>query len=143
MAFKMRINFVDVIVSNTLENIVVNNQPIGFKFDIRLSDYRGMYLSCIKAMKLVVDGKSYDPSLVRLCVNNKEFIESQLPSLTSEYWHLLDQATIKVIDLEGLNKGKHTIDLTLDFRVPYLPLPTAKGEYMTLDSSGQKEMEIH
>lgn len=139
---KMRINFVDVIVDESLKPIFVNGKKAGFEFQVRLSDYRGLYLSCIKSLELIVDGKVYDKKLVRFCLNGKQLIESQLHSAVTEFWHMLEPATIKVVDLKGLESGLHEIKLNLDIRIPYLPLPGLSGEYMTLDSSGQKRMEI-
>lgn len=142
MGFSMRINFVDVIVADSLRAVNVHGENVGFEFDIRLSDYRGMYLSCIKDFSLKINSKDYDPSVVRFCLNGKEFIASQLPGLTSEYWFMLDCATIKVIDLIGLDQVENEIDLTLNLRVPYLPIPGGKNEYITLNSSGVKRLEM-
>lgn len=139
---KMRINFVDVIVENSLKSIFINEKRAGYEFKIRLSDYRGLYLSCIELFELKVDGKKVDPKLVRFCLNGKQFIYSQLSSLISEFWHMLEPATIKVVDLQGLEEGEHDIELTLELRIPYLPLPGGNGQFMTLDSSGQKRLEI-
>ena len=37
MGFAMRMNFVDVVVDDSLKNVKVNGKNIGYQFDIRLS----------------------------------------------------------------------------------------------------------
>ena len=39
MGFAMRMNFVDVVVSDSLKNYYVDNKKMGYQFDIRLSYY--------------------------------------------------------------------------------------------------------
>ena len=45
MGFAMRMNFVDVIVDDSFKNYYVNGKKMGYQFDIRLSYYRGHFLS--------------------------------------------------------------------------------------------------
>lgn len=62
MGFSMRINFVDVIITDSLRPVVIHGENVGFEFDIRLSDYRGMYLSCIKDFFLKIN-------LYKVCIS--------------------------------------------------------------------------
>ena len=57
MGFAMRMNFVDVVVDDSLKNVKVNGKNIGYQFDIRLSYYRGHFLSVIDEFGIKVDGK--------------------------------------------------------------------------------------
>mgnify|MGYP000470738432 FL=1 len=47
MGFAMRMNFVDVVVSDSLKHYYVDGKKMGYQFDIRLSYYRGHFLSVI------------------------------------------------------------------------------------------------
>lgn len=144
MSFSMRINFVDVIVDDSLKNIQVNNNNVGYQFDIRLSYYRGIFLSCANSFHLTVDGKEIPNELISFKVNNKEFFVDQLQYLTSEFWNVLDPATIVINDLTGIEEGNHEIKLDFFLRVPYLPLPGGEGEnnYVPLNSSGEKTLSL-
>lgn len=142
MGFSMRINIVDVICDDSLESIVVNDKKVGYAFDIRLSYYRGAFLSCIDAFELEVDGEIVDPQDITFGINGKTIAISQLSNCVSEFWQLIQPARIEVIKEGGLTEGEHDINLKLILRVPYLPIPIGDGEhmYMPLDSCGQKKL---
>lgn len=144
MAFSMKLPFVDVVCDNSLKNTFVNGKKLGYEFQIRLSNYRGHYLSCIKEFGVVVDGKEIDSTDLTFCLNDKEFAVAQLPYLISEFWNIVDSATIKVFAPGGLQEGEHQIDITLILRIPYLPTPGSKKEhdYALLDSCGSKQLTL-
>ena len=89
MGFSMRINFVDVICDDSLRNSYINGLKKGYEFDIRLSYYRGLFLSCVNSFALTVDGEEVPNSEVTFSINGKEFFVDQLSSLSSEFWQLL------------------------------------------------------
>ena len=144
MAFAFRLNYVDVICDNSLKNTYTNSKKNGFEFDVRLSYYRGLFLSCIDKLELFVNDEKVCDSDITFCLNNKEFSVNQLPHLISEFWQLTEPAKILVRKPNGLPLGKHHIKLDLMLRVPYLPLPGADGQriYMPLDSCGEKTFEL-
>lgn len=145
MAFAMRINFVDVICDNSLKNTYVNGKKNGFAFDIRLSNYRGHYLSCIDEFKVTVDGEEIRDADISFGINNKEFHVTQFPYLITEFWQLLESAHIKVHRLGGLSAGEHHIKVHLMLRIPYMPLSASAEDtkYMPLDSCGEKILCIN
>jgi hypothetical protein len=140
MAFAMRINFVDVICDNSLKNTYINGKKNGFEFDIRLSYYRGHYLSCIDEFKVTVDGEEIADEDITFSINNKEFYVKQFPYLTNEFWQLLEPAHIKIHRPGGLSVGEHSIKVHLMLRIPYMPLSASAYDtrYMPLDSCGEK-----
>lgn len=144
MSFAMRVNFVDVVCDNSLKNEYINGQKAGYSFDIRLSYYRGHFLSDIDVFEVEVDGETVKPEDVAFCINGKEFAVYELREAYTEFWRLLDPAKIKVYHLGGLFQGRHHIKIKLMMRVPYLPLPGGVNEhtYMPLDACGEKTLEI-
>ncbi|MCM8709935.1 DUF6379 domain-containing protein [Clostridium sp. SYSU_GA19001] len=144
MAFAMRINYVDVVCDDSLKNTYVNGKKTGFEFCIRLSYYRGHYLSCIDEFKITVDGEEIADEDVTFGINNKEFNVKQFPYLISEFWQLLEPAHIKVHRPGGLSAGEHNIKVHLMLRIPYMPLSASAEdtEYMPLDSCGEKVLCI-
>ena len=144
MGFAMRINFVDVICDNSLKNTYVNGKKSGFVFDIRLSNYRGHYLSCIDEFKVTVDGEEIVDENVAFGINNKEFNVNQFPNLISEFWQLIEPAHISVYKKSGLSAGDHDIKVHLMLRVPYMPLSASAedSKYMPLDCCGEKVLSI-
>jgi hypothetical protein len=144
MAFSMKLPFVDVVSDDSLKNTYVNGKKLGYEFKIRLSNYRGHYLSCIEEFAVTVDGKEVNPDHLTFTLNGKEFTIGQLPSLVSEFWNLIEPATIHVYQPGGLLEGEHQIDVKLMLRIPYMAVPGRKieREYAALDSCGSKTLTV-
>ncbi|MFB3168329.1 DUF6379 domain-containing protein [Neobacillus sp. 179-C4.2 HS] len=144
MAFSMRLPFVDVVCDDSLVNTYVNGKKLGYEFQIRLSNYRGHFLSCIKEFVVTVDGNEVNSDDITFCLNEKEFTLRQLPSLISEFWNLIEPASIKVFAPGGLTEGDHHIDVKLMLRIPYMAVPGSKKEhdYAKLDSCGSKTLSV-
>lgn len=140
MAFAMRINFVDVVCDDSLKSIYLGGKKLGYQFDIRLSYYRGHFLSVIDELSVKVDGREVDQEKMRFCLNSKEFGISQLHDLVSEFWPITEPATIKVFQPEGLEPGEHDIDVTLMFHSPYMPI--SDTDFMPIDSCGAKRLVL-
>lgn len=144
MGFAMRINFVDVITDGSLRNEYRNGKVMGYAFDVRLSCYRGHFLSTINQLEVTVDGESVPEEHITFCLNGKELSINQAKEAYTEFWQLLAPAVIRVYKPGGLVAGSHDIDLKLMLRVPYLPLPGSDNDhtYMPLDCSGSKRLEV-
>ncbi|WP_163538080.1 DUF6379 domain-containing protein [Gracilibacillus sp. YIM 98692] len=144
MAVSLKMPFVDAVVDDSLKQTYVNGEKIGYEFQIRLSNYRGHYLSCIEELSFTVDGNKIDATNFTFTLNDKEFTVSQLPNLISEFWRVTDAATIKVYTPGGVEPGEHHISLTLMLRIPYMPIPgNAEGlNYALLDACGSKTLTV-
>ncbi|MDT0145595.1 DUF6379 domain-containing protein [Priestia aryabhattai] len=144
MTFVMRLDFVDTVCDNSLVNTYINDKKLGYEFQVRLSYYRGHYLSCIEELTVVVDGKKIDSNDMTFCLNDKEFTMAQIPYLISEFWNVNEAATIKVYNPNGLDDGEHTIEVTLLLRNAYMFVPgnTPQHNYAVLDSSGSKTLLV-
>ncbi len=140
MAFAMRVNYVDVICDDSLKNVFANGKKTGYQFDIRLSYYRGHFLSVIDQLEVKVDGKPVPEQDIKFCLHGREFGVSQLHDLVSEFWCITESATIKVFKNGGIEPGEHEIDLTLMFHSPYMPI--SDTEYMPIDSCGSKKLTL-
>ena len=66
MGFAMRMDFVDVVVDDSLKNVKVNGKNIGYQFDICLSYYHGHFLSVIDEFGVKVDGKEVPAETINL-----------------------------------------------------------------------------
>ena len=140
MAFAMRINFTDVVCDQSLKNIYANGKKVGYQFDIRLSYYRGHFLSVIDTFGVKVDGSEVPQEDIKFCLHGKEFGISQLHDLVSEFWLITEPATIKVFKDGGIAEGEHEIDVTLMFHSPYMPI--SENAYMPIDGCGKKRLTL-
>lgn len=141
MAFALRMNFVDVVVDHSLRNETLGGEVLGFSFDIRLSYYRGQFLSVIDELTVTVDGVQVPDEKVRFRLNGKDFGVRQLGACTSEWWDILTPANIFIHQPGGLAAGEHEIKLRLMFRSPYMPIGP-DYQYMPVDSSGEKTLAL-
>lgn len=140
MAIAMVCKYVDSICDNSLQSIYVNGEKMGYQFEVRLSYYRGHFLSIINEISLSVDGKEVKSEDIFFCLNGKEYGILQLKELNSEFWAILQPATIKVHKAGGLTEGCHELDFKLVFRSPYMPI--GDNQYMPWDSSEKKVLKL-
>jgi hypothetical protein len=99
-------------------NIVVGDSVVGFRFPVRIPNFRGNYLSCIEEFSFALDGQALDPDKIELVLNGKRFRIGDLPQLFAEYWYVLDVGIIEVLHDGGL-QGKHRIDAAMKLRYGY------------------------
>ncbi len=138
MAFAMRINYVDVVCTDSLKNMFANGNKVGCQFQIRLSYYRGHFLSVVDEFGVKIDGKEIPQEDIRFCLGEKEFGVSQFHDLVSEYWTILEPATVKIFKNGGFAPGEHEVDVKLMFHSPYMPI--SDTEYMPIDGCGSKKL---
>lgn len=100
------------------ENIMVNGVAIGYRFTVRMPNFRGNYLSCVEQLDFTLDGAPIDGSAIELLLNDKRFRIADLPSLFMEYWDVLDSAIIEVECPGGLY-GERAIGVTMKLRYAY------------------------
>lgn len=141
MAFALRMNFVDVVVSDSLKHCYANGKRVGYQFDIRLSYYRGHFLSVIDEFGIKVDDFQVTESNIKFCINGKEFGVAELKNCYTEFWQVIEPATIKVFFPGSLPDGEHKIDVTLMIRSPYMPIGP-NHMYMPVDCCGSKTLPI-
>ena len=84
---------------------------MGYQFDIRLSYYRGHFLSVIDEFKVKVDDFEVPTERIKFCINGKEFSPVEFDKCYTEFWQVIEPATIKVIYPGGLPEGEHKIIL--------------------------------
>ncbi len=141
MGFAMRLNFVDVVVDDSLQNYYVDGKKMGYQFDMRLSYYRGHFLTVIDEFGVKVNGEAIDNEHIKFCINNKEFSPTEFDKCYTEFWDVLEPATIRVFKPGGLETGEYEIDVTMFFHSPYMPIGD-NHQYMSIDSCGQKKLTI-
>lgn len=140
MPIALRLNFVDVVCDDSLKNLYANGKKIGCQFDVRLSYYRGHFLSVIDRLEVAIDGEKIPKQDITFCLKGQEYGIAQLHDLVSVFWHITEPATIKVIKKGGFEPGEHEIDFTMFFRSPYMAI--GKDQYMPINGSGTKVLTL-
>lgn len=134
-AIPLRLNFVDVVCDDSLKHLYVNGKKAGCQFDVRLSYYRGHFLSVIDRLEVEIDGEKIPQEAISFCLRDEEYGIAQLHDLVSVFWPIAEPATIKVLKKGGFTAGEHDINFILYFRSPYMIV--GPDLYMPIDSCGR------
>ncbi len=95
---------------DSLENVVEDGKVTGFKFGVRIADYRGVFLSLHNGYYIECDGVVYPREAQRIEINGKAprtFEETKKCCL--EHWNYDDEAMIYVTKEGGLEPGSHVL----------------------------------
>lgn len=126
-----------LIPDREIENKKSEGVCYGYAISIRYPSYRGTFVSCIESVEVAVDGKVIPQNELRLQLNNKEFLVSQLGELFKEHWFVLDTAHLVVLQDNALALGSHHVKVRMVHRIPYTGY---FGQYLILDSVCEKTL---
>ena len=99
-----------LVVKGTLKNDVEDRNVTGFSFGIRLSNYRGNYLSLFNGFYVEVDGIVYPRETQFFEINGKAPRSmDELEKACWEQWAMQDTGYLHIKKDGGLEPGKHVI----------------------------------
>lgn len=113
--------------------------PLGYEFKMRYPTYRGAYVCNVEELNVTVDGRRIEPQNMRLGVNGKWFLMSQIPELNTEYWFTGCKAIMRILDENGISDGKHTVKVEMKHKIPYTGY---FGNYLVVDSDCEKTLDV-
>ncbi len=95
---------------NSLENVKKNGKVIGFRLGVRITDYRGCFLSLHNGYYLDVDGIVYEREVQRFEINGKvPRTFEQIKKAAWEHWDFDSEGMLYVEKEGGLEPGEHRI----------------------------------
>lgn len=113
-----------LIRKDSLENVYENNKIIGFKFAVRIADYRGCFLSLHNGYYIECDGVEYPRELQKIEINGKEPRDfEEIKKCVWEHWNYDDEGYVYVEKEGGLLPGEHTIKLQQSILAQYGYMP--------------------
>jgi hypothetical protein len=112
-----------VISDDGFENVVSEGKIIGYQLKTRIAYYRGVPLSMVDKIELVVDDVPVPYEKIRFTVGEETFTLKEMETVTSTKWEFGQQATLFVEQPGGLSKGEHKVFLSQTTRVAYYPFP--------------------
>lgn len=112
---------IQLIQTRGFHNTVENGEIVGFQFNVRLTYYRGIFLSQLRPQKVVVDGEVFPRESVIWEIAGKEYTFSELRQEGMAHWNPLNTATIKIRKDGGLPQGYHEIITGYRFSSSYIP----------------------
>jgi hypothetical protein len=94
----------------------------GFSIQLRIPYYRGLGLSMVNIVELVVDGEPVDLSTATFSIHGKEYPLASLPEIVDDRWGFTETATLQVHG-HALSSGDHECAVLINLRVSYMPVP--------------------
>ncbi len=114
-----------LIRKDSLENTVEDGKVTGFKFAVRIADYRGCILSLHNGYYVEVDGVVYPREKQRFEINGKPPRSfEEIKTCVWEHWDYDDEAILWVEKEGGLEPGVHHIGLQQSILAAYGYMPT-------------------
>jgi hypothetical protein len=92
-----------LIREDSLQNFTEDGKVSGFKFSVRLADYRGCFLSLHNGYYIICDGIEYPGKAPRSF--------EEIKTCIWEHWDYDDEGFVYIQKNGGLAPGKHTIGL--------------------------------
>lgn len=120
-----------IIVENSLENAQIGELE-GFKVLARLPYYRGLGLSMIEDISVSVDGEPAPRESVRFSARGNTWTLDEMENEHGDRWNFGEKAEVFVAKAGGLSSGEHQIQVSIRYRVSYLPFVPTTGDTKTL-----------
>ena len=130
---------VRMITDDKIKRYTADGVPMAYDFKMRYPTYRGTYLCNIEELIVHFDGKEVPQEKMRVGLNGKWFLMSEIKECYKEYWFTLDRAILRIIDENPLSDGKHTVKLEMKHKIPYTGY---FGNYLVVDSKCEKTLEV-
>ena len=109
---------------DSLENVVKNGEVVGFKFAVRIADYRGCFLSLHNGYYVQCDGIEYPVSAQKFEINGKEpRTFEEIKTCVWEHWNYDDEGYVYVEKKGGLTPGKHALAIQQSVLAQYGYMP--------------------
>ena len=113
-----------LIREDSLKNVVENGEVTGFKFAVRIADYRGCFLSLVNGYFVECDGVIYPVEEQKLAINGKEPRSfDEIKNCVWEHWDYDDEAYLYIVKKGGLTSGTHSIRLQQSILMQYGYMP--------------------
>lgn len=106
---------------NKFKNVEQNGKIVGFSFDCRIQYYRGVTLSIIRDISVVVDGVRYSRDSIRFTIEGDTFTLDEMETVITYRWKFGQFVTVTVLSDGGLSAGAHHIESTQTIAPSYMP----------------------
>ena len=95
----------------------------GGRVEVRMPYYRGLGLSMVEAVDLVIDGKPVPPDRTTFTVHRHTYTFAEMPGVTDDRWEMGERAELAFETDEPLAPGEHDVAVSVRLRISYMPVP--------------------
>jgi sugar phosphate isomerase/epimerase len=133
-----------LIQTQGFRNVTDNGETVGFEVQIKIAYYRGISLSIIGDLELVVDGETFRDDRLRFTAGNRSFTTDELAREERARWEFGQRGTLKALKPGGLAPGAHSLTLRQTISPAYIPPPGFVAEASkTLTLCPEQEARPH
>ena len=109
---------------STAHNVVEGGRTIGFGVETLITYYRGIPLSMVHDVQLVVDGVDVPRDQIVISPDATDwFTLDEATTVTTYRWEYGTPLHVRWLVDGGLPAGEHEVTLRLRIRVAYIPVP--------------------
>jgi hypothetical protein len=113
-----------VFIEGSAGNIAENGEVIGFGLQTLITYYRGIPLSMVHDLELVVDGVQVPRDELVISPNGADYFTlAEAETVTTYRWEYGTPLYIRWLHPGGLAPGGHEVTLKEKIRVAYIPVP--------------------
>jgi hypothetical protein len=95
----------------------------GGRIEVRMPYYRGLALSMVEAVDLILDGVPVPPERTTFTVHGTTYTFDRLPTVTDDRWEMGERAELSFETDEPLAAGEHDVAVSVRLRISYMPVP--------------------
>ncbi|HEX8926045.1 MAG TPA: DUF6379 domain-containing protein [Terriglobales bacterium] len=110
-----------MIMTRGFKNVRDGDDVVGFQFNLRITYYRGIFLTLITGLDVSVDGEAFSRDQIRFAVGGREFTFSEMAKEETTRWPFGEPATVTVLKKGGLTPGQHEIAVRQAIKPAYMP----------------------
>lgn len=112
-----------VFTENSARNVTLDDGTAAFQLETLITYYRGIPLSMVHEIQLVVDGADVPSGELVISPNGEDwFTIDEATTVTTYRWEYGTPLYIRWLN-GGLASGEHEVTLRLKIRVAYIPVP--------------------
>lgn len=91
--------------------------------EVRMPYYRGLTLSMVEAVDLVLDGKPVPAERTTFTVHGNTYTFDELPQVIDDRWEMGERAELAFETDDPLGLGEHDVTIAVRLRISYMPVP--------------------
>jgi hypothetical protein len=110
-----------MLCEHSLQNVLESDKITGFQFKARLPYYRGLGISMIENLGVIVDGQRYPREALRVTLHGKSYTLDEMEQEYEDRWEFGEEGLVMVQKPGGLPNGLHKIEIDVILRISYLP----------------------
>jgi len=109
-----------MVLREDIRNVIEYGVGKGFEFDMRIPYYRGVSLSLVEDLNVLVDGASFGKDKLTFAVGGLSYTFDEMATMATLRWEFGEKATVFVPLKGGIPLGFHRIEIALTIRISYM-----------------------